>query len=125
MRNMTAMDNSWTHASKLRELREAMRISQEEAARRVRVGIVSYGRWERGEQSPSDENLKAIAEAFRIDPRVIGYKPPHGWELLPSPWISRATEGAHEKLDRILALLEDRGNGNECQDEPAGTRNAS
>src|SRR6186997_1783165 len=94
------MQNPWTYGARLREIREAKKLTQDEAARRIGVSELSYGNWERGKQAPTDENLKEIARVFKVDPRELGYRPPQGWELVPAEWI-------RQRFDRIDAALAD------------------
>jgi transcriptional regulator with XRE-family HTH domain len=94
--------SAWTYGTKLREMRERSELTQNEAASLVGVQLGTYGGWERGTQNPTLENLRAVAEAFRIDPRELGYEPPKGWELVPSDWIRKEFTALNEKLDKLM-----------------------
>ena len=55
----------------LREWRERRGFTQEELARRSRVGIGSIGALERGEDWPAGEKLARICVALEIDPEML------------------------------------------------------
>lgn len=96
--------DTWTYGERLAAMRKASKLSQEGAARAIGVGTLSYGKWERGQQNPSDENLKAIAETFKVDPRDLGYVPPQGWELVPSAWIRDRFDAQDATMAELLKI---------------------
>jgi len=100
------VSNAWTYGPRLREIRQARGLSQEEAAAKVGVRLGSYGAWERGGQNPTLENINAIADAFEIDPRELGYSPPEGWDLVPSEWIRAEFEQQRVALRELKEMIE-------------------
>jgi len=61
---MKIIENRFGH--RVRELREARGLSQEELAFRARVHRTYLGGIERGERNPSLKNIAAIAEALGV-----------------------------------------------------------
>lgn len=66
----------------LRTARRAVGLTQEEAAKRLKVGLNTVARWEQGVATPTDENLTRALELYETDLDEI----PHGpqrrkWEL--------------------------------------------
>lgn len=55
-------------ADRLRELRKTADFTQAEVAKRLRVGIQTYMRWERGETEPTVTELGKIATMFGKTP---------------------------------------------------------
>ena len=49
---------------RLKTLRNSMNISKAEAARRLNMSAMGYGRYERGEREPSYQTVSFIAQTF-------------------------------------------------------------
>lgn len=105
----------------LRLQREALTLSQEEAAQRIGVSRVQYNRWERGRSTPDPDACEKIAVGFGLPIREVlmhaGYWPAGAEEV--SPWahglarrIERTADGMppqtrrlfERTLDSLLAL---------------------
>lgn len=89
----------WTHQADLRAARKRAQLTQDEAARLVGVKERTWGAWERGAFSPSEEHLRAIVEKLQVPPELVGYSAPEGWELVPAAWIQ-------EQFAAIIEMLE-------------------
>ena len=46
-------------------------LTQEAAAEKIGVDIRTYGRWERGETEPEEENKKKLAALFNMNVEVL------------------------------------------------------
>lgn len=67
------MPNRNNISSTLLQLRQARGLTQEKAAHMVGVTGLTWGNWERGHHSPSDNRRLQIAKAFDVDPIDLGY----------------------------------------------------
>lgn len=82
----------------MKQARQAARISQEEAARRLDTTVRTYARWERGETLGFMGHMKEIAKALETTPEaILG-----GENLRPNP---TTVEELSTKLDVVLAEL--------------------
>lgn len=52
---------------KLKEVRETLNINKAEAARRLNISAMAYGRYEKGEREPSYQTVCFIANAFHCN----------------------------------------------------------
>lgn len=52
---------------RLTQLRESLNISKAEAARRLNISAMAYGRYEKGEREPSYQSVCYIAQIFRCN----------------------------------------------------------
>ncbi|WP_274308746.1 helix-turn-helix domain-containing protein [Solibacillus daqui] len=55
------------YGRRIRAFRKLKRIQQTELAKRIGISVTILGRIERGEKSPSREQLQSIADVFNID----------------------------------------------------------
>jgi transcriptional regulator with XRE-family HTH domain len=62
--------------ARLRDLRKARNMSQEDAAYAVGVTLKTWGDWERGRRDPYDANWRKIGQAFDVDPAEVRGTPP-------------------------------------------------
>ena len=101
--NDAIKEPEWEYAEELRRVRGA--LSMEKAANLVGTTRVTWDRWERKKQKPSDENLKTILEVFGCSPEVLGYTPPEGYRLIPNEFFEQYkqdTKSVNKKLDLLL-----------------------
>jgi transcriptional regulator with XRE-family HTH domain len=56
---------------RLRQLRADNALTQEQAAKRIKISLRHYGRLERGEDGPRADTIRKIARAYKIDPSVL------------------------------------------------------
>jgi transcriptional regulator with XRE-family HTH domain len=96
---MTATDK--TLGRTIRELRETRGWSQEEVARRIGVGHLAVGKWERDQANPAADNLIKLAKLYGVAPQELGYEPPVWTPATPPEWAIRY----HDDLTRRLNLL--------------------
>lgn len=61
------MATNRTLGERLRELRAARGLAQEQVASAIGVRTLSYGRWERDQQLPGLQNRIALARYFDVD----------------------------------------------------------
>jgi transcriptional regulator with XRE-family HTH domain len=61
---------------RLRDLRKARGLNQEDAAHAVGVAVKTWSNWERGRTAPYDSNWKRIGQAFDVDPVTLQGTPP-------------------------------------------------
>lgn len=87
--------------ARLRELRKARGMSQEDAAHAVGVAVKTWSNWERGRTNPYDTNWRKIGKAFDVDPGEIQGQPPAPLALHNSERLDQIDE----KLDEILRRL--------------------
>lgn len=95
-------------ARRIRALREAQRLTQEEFARRCGISVSFASLLERGERSPSYETLCTVAQAlevpvgelFRDGPGLDAADPSHA-RLLEFARKARLTRG---QVDRFVAV---------------------
>jgi transcriptional regulator with XRE-family HTH domain len=95
-------------ARRVRALRESLRLTQEEFARRCKISVSFASLLERGERSPSYETLLTVARAlevpaaelFRDGPSLDAQDPSHGrlLEFARKAHLSRA------QVDRLIAV---------------------
>ena len=52
---------------RLTQLRESLNISKAEAARRLNISAMTYGRYEKGEREPSYQSVCYIAQVFHCN----------------------------------------------------------
>ena len=55
----------------LKVQRVTKNLTQAEAAEKISVDIRTYGRWERGETEPEEENKKKLAKLFDMNVEVL------------------------------------------------------
>lgn len=53
--------------NRLREIREAMSLTQSELARQLGISRTSYHNWEQGKTQPNQANLKKLAAIFEVE----------------------------------------------------------
>lgn len=93
---------------RVRQLREALRLTQEELARRSGISVSFASLLERGERSPSYETLLAVARAldvhvaelFREGGSQDGAEPSHG-RLLE---FAQRAQLSRQQIDRLIAV---------------------
>lgn len=61
-------ENRKFHQERLKELRKAVEITQENLASMLRVSKALPGLWEAGNCGPSDKNLEKLADLFGVQP---------------------------------------------------------
>lgn len=61
-------------ARREKSAREWRDIEQEEIAEYVGVTRAAYSRWEKGERSPRDPEIKMLARYFEVDPAELSYR---------------------------------------------------
>ena len=64
-------DERKTAGARLRAAREAMGLTQTEAADRVDVPQSRFSEWERGDRIPSWPTLMRIATTLKLDPAIL------------------------------------------------------
>ena len=62
-----------TLSDRLTQLVKDRDYTLRELAKKVGVSHVSIGKWMRGEQKPTDENIEALAELFSVTPAFLRY----------------------------------------------------
>ena len=72
-----AKESTWTGA-RLRELREAASMSQQELADRLNVSRETVARWETDQREPNWTNVRAMAHAMGVDCRAFEQAPAEG-----------------------------------------------
>ncbi len=95
-------------ARRVRSLREGLRLTQEEFARRCDISVSFASLLERGERSPSYETLRTmarvlevgVAELFRDGPSVEVLDPSHA-RLLD---FARRSHLSRMQIDRLVAV---------------------
>ena len=55
------------HPERLIEVRESLNITKAEAARRLNISAMAYGRYEKGEREPSYQTVCYIAQTFHCN----------------------------------------------------------
>lgn len=55
------------YGRRIRAFRKLKRIQQTEFSKRISISVTTLGRIERGEKTPSEEQLQTIADALSID----------------------------------------------------------
>ena len=55
------------HPERLIEVRESLNITKAEAARRLNISAMAYGRYEKGEREPSYQTVCYIAQTFNCN----------------------------------------------------------
>lgn len=96
----------------IRAARDALGISQEEAARRVGVSTRSYAAWELGESKPRIQNLAAIAGGLNVPATSVlaaaGHgAPPVGVEAREAGAAAAAAAQRADDLSEQVMKLED------------------
>ena len=56
---------------RLIQVRESLHINKAEAARRLNLSAMAYGRYERGEREPSYQSVSYIAQTFHCNPDYL------------------------------------------------------
>jgi transcriptional regulator with XRE-family HTH domain len=88
----------------LRSARRAVGLTQDEAAKRLGVGLNTVARWEQGVATPTDENLTRALELYETDIDEIPYGPQRRkWELRVELLERRAEQ--HQDLVKELRDL--------------------
>ena len=67
-------DSAW-FADRLRELREAAGLTQEQLAEQIGVKREAVARWEAGKREPGWSNVLALAEALGVDCTAFTQQP--------------------------------------------------
>lgn len=83
-------------AHRMREARQRLGISQEEAGRRLGVTLRTYARWERGETHGFIGHIADIAKALETNPDEL-----LGGDQLTAPTVEQLSD----KLDAVLGEL--------------------
>jgi len=94
-----------TLGAQIRELRKQRGWSQHQAAERVGVQPLAYGKWERDEANPSTENTVKLARVFGIDATELGYEAPIWTPSTPPDWAVRYHDEIMERLNENDARL--------------------
>ena len=55
----------------LRDLRKKKGLSQEQVARDMGVALLTYGNWERDDNTPTADNLVRLADYYGVHPRDL------------------------------------------------------
>ncbi len=103
----------------LRTARRAVGLTQDEAAKRLGVGLNTVARWEQGVATPTDENLTRALELYETDIDEI----PHGpqrrrWELRVE-LLERRAEQQQDLVKELRQLRTTIGQQQEKIDELA------
>ena len=56
------------YPERLQQVRAALMITKAEAARRLNISAMAYGRYEKGEREPSYQSVCYIAQTFHCNP---------------------------------------------------------
>jgi len=93
---------------RLRELREAHGLTQEQAAARVGVNLRQWQRWEAGDSMPYPRNLDLIASKFGTTVNEF-FEPPETQLVARSELeeILAYVQRVDAKLERLLAATQD------------------
>lgn len=91
---------------RLRELRKAQGLSQEDAAYKVGVTVKTWGDWERGKRDPYDTNWRKIGEEFDVDPGEIRGAPPSPLGLGAGPADDSLEARVVSMEERLAGLIE-------------------
>lgn len=81
--NPTALSN------RIRTLRHAANLTQQQAARETNVSEGSYIGWESGHHAPSPRYWPKLARTFNVP--LDALFAPDGWAVLPTPWLRPET----------------------------------
>lgn len=94
-----------TIGSTVRRLRVERGLTQEQLARRIGVGLLTVGKWERDDSIPSPENHIALAKALGVDPSDVGYVAPAEYSPEPPEWFKQFQEQQASFQTEILERL--------------------
>ncbi len=103
MKNGTAE----TLGTKLRRLRMAAGMSQEDVAKSVGKSAQMGGKWERDEAVPHIEVRLALANLFGVDPAELGYEVPTEYSPSAPAWYVQSMEQMQAQLNAMHELLKD------------------
>lgn len=81
-----------TIGATVRQLRVERGLTQEQLARRIGVGLLTVGKWERDDTIPSPENHIALAKALGVEPVEVGYVAPSEYSPEPPEWFKQFQE---------------------------------
>ena len=59
------------YPERLQQVRAALMITKAEAARRLNISAMAYGRYEKGEREPSYQSVCYIAQTFHCNPDYL------------------------------------------------------
>ena len=59
------------YPERLQQVRAALKITKAEAARRLNISAMAYGRYEKGEREPSYQSVCYIAQTFHCNPDYL------------------------------------------------------
>jgi transcriptional regulator with XRE-family HTH domain len=93
---------------RIRQLRLAKHMSQEDLAHEAHVTVKTVSRWENGRHSGYLGNVKALAEALGVEPEDITGTPPAPLGLGAPGLVTGPEErlvAIEEKLDQVIATL--------------------
>lgn len=89
---------------RLRDLRKARGMNQEDAAHAVGVAVKTWSNWERGATAPYDSNWKKIRETFDVDTADIIGTPPAPLGLGRNPAGNPGETPESGDTDRLSAI---------------------
>lgn len=93
---------------RLISIREQLGINKAEAARRLNMSAMGYGRYEKGEREPSFQTVSYIAESF-------GTTTDYLYSLSDNPYASTITISASEDQE-LFMLIEHMRNDSDFAD---------
>jgi transcriptional regulator with XRE-family HTH domain len=68
---------------RLKRIREAHNMTQEQVGAQIETSRESIWRWESGSRKPSEESIKALAAAFNVTPTYLRYGGTGGPQMIP------------------------------------------
>ena len=94
------------HFPSMREYRQEQGLSQLELSQLVGVRRQTISDWERGEVFPTDENLKKLAQVFKIDRQTLRKNLEANFEIKQlKKTIARFNEKLGLSKEEVLALI--------------------
>ena len=64
-------DRLATYAERIKELRDAAHLTQEQLAKELHVERITVNRWEQSKNPPSEENVLALSQYFKVSSLYI------------------------------------------------------
>lgn len=92
--------------ARIRTLRTARHLSQEDLAHAAGVTVKTISRWENGKHSGYLDNVKSLAEALEVDPEEITGRPPTPLGLGADVPSQRPDVDRLDRIEQRLAAIE-------------------
>jgi transcriptional regulator with XRE-family HTH domain len=102
--------------NRIRRLREAREMSQEDLAHEAGLSTKTISRWENGRHEGGRDNVRKVAKALGVEPGDILGEPPAPFALgLNGDGRGDQLDRIEQKLDNILAILDPNPAGEEVE----------